>query len=164
MNALAILPIQAWADAEIVISTRYLQAETTSHSHPYLYREDGKLLRQLTNDNSGHDSAPIFSANGETIVFHARKSQQRARILEYRAGVVHAHGKSLRANSLGGPTHRSTARTARSIKLADARSALNRSPAICVFLRVVWDANRREVLRPRISRAAGSRVERRPEG
>jgi len=70
-----------------------------------------------------------FSANGETIVFHARKSQQRARILEYRAGVLYAHGKPLRANSLGGPTHRSTARTAKSIKLTDATSALNRSPA-----------------------------------
>jgi hypothetical protein len=46
----------AWADSEIVIAIRYLQAEGTSHSHLYLYREDGKLLRQLTKDNSGQDS------------------------------------------------------------------------------------------------------------
>ncbi len=73
INALAILPMQAWADAEIVIAIRYLQAEGTSHSHLYLYREDGKLLRQLTNDNSGQDSAPIFSPDGETIVFTREK-------------------------------------------------------------------------------------------
>jgi hypothetical protein len=59
----------AQADSEIVIAIRYLQTDGTSHSHLYLYREDGKLLRQLTNDNSGQDSAPIFSPKGETIVF-----------------------------------------------------------------------------------------------
>jgi hypothetical protein len=43
INALAILTTQAWADAEIVIAIRYLQAEGTSRSHLYLFREDGKL-------------------------------------------------------------------------------------------------------------------------
>ena len=56
-------------DSEIVVAIRYLQAKGTSHSHLYLYREDGKLLRQLTNDNSGQDSDPIFASDGETIVF-----------------------------------------------------------------------------------------------
>jgi hypothetical protein len=51
--------MKVWADSEIVIAIRYLQAEGASHSHLYLYREDGKLLRQLTNDNSGQDSGPI---------------------------------------------------------------------------------------------------------
>ncbi|MGE5208916.1 MAG: TolB family protein [Alphaproteobacteria bacterium] len=59
--------------SEIVIAIRYLQAQGTSHSHLYLYREDGKLLRQLTKDNSGQDSAPIFSGDGETIVFTREK-------------------------------------------------------------------------------------------
>ncbi len=63
----------AQADSEIVIAIRYLQADGTSHSHLYLYREDGKLLRQLTNDNSGQDSAPIFAPDGETIVFTREK-------------------------------------------------------------------------------------------
>ena len=54
--------------SEIVIAIRYLQAEGTSHSHLYLFREDGKLLRQLTNDNSGQDSAPIFAPDGANIV------------------------------------------------------------------------------------------------
>jgi WD40 repeat protein len=56
-------------EPEIVIAIRYLQAEGTSHAHLYLYREDGKLLRQLTDDNSGQDSAPIFAPDGSTIVF-----------------------------------------------------------------------------------------------
>jgi len=60
-------------DAEIVVAIRYLQAKGTSHSHLYLYREDGKLLRQLTNDNSGQDVDPIFTPDGETIVFTRQK-------------------------------------------------------------------------------------------
>jgi hypothetical protein len=63
----------ACADSEIVIAIRYLQAQGTSYSHLYLYRENGKLLRQLTKDDSGQDSAPIFSADGETIVFTREK-------------------------------------------------------------------------------------------
>src|ERR1700749_1040891 len=63
----------AFGDSEIVVAIRYLQAAGTSHSHLYLYREDGKLLRQLTKDESGQDSAPLFSADGETIVFTREK-------------------------------------------------------------------------------------------
>src|SRR5438034_8668706 len=61
-------------DSEIVIAIRYLQAEGTSYSHLYLYREDGKLLRQLTNDNSGQESAPIFGPDGSVVVFTCEKS------------------------------------------------------------------------------------------
>jgi Tol biopolymer transport system component len=68
----------ARGDSEIVIAIRYLQAKGTSHSHLYLYREDGKRLRQLTSDNSGQDVDPIFSPNGETIVF-AREKPNDAR-------------------------------------------------------------------------------------
>ncbi len=60
-------------DSEIVIAIRYLQAKGISHSHLYLYREDGKLLRQLTNNNSGQDNDPIFASDGETIVFTREK-------------------------------------------------------------------------------------------
>jgi hypothetical protein len=60
--------------SEIAIAIRYLQAEGTSHSHVYLYREDGKLLRQLTNDDSGQDAAPIFAPDGSVIVFTREKS------------------------------------------------------------------------------------------
>jgi hypothetical protein len=72
--AAASVAMNAWADSEIVIAIRYLQAEGTSHSHLYLYREDGKLLRQLTNDNSGQDSRPIFASDGASIVFMHEKS------------------------------------------------------------------------------------------
>ncbi len=63
----------ARADSEIVIAIRYLHAQGTSHSHLYLYREDGEFLRRLTNDNSGQDSGPVFSPNGETIIFAREK-------------------------------------------------------------------------------------------
>ena len=65
--------MSAGANSEIVIAIRYLQPEGTSRSHLYLYREDGKLLRQLTNENSGQDSAPIFAPDGTTIVFTREK-------------------------------------------------------------------------------------------
>jgi hypothetical protein len=70
----------ARGDSEIVIAIRYLQAEGISHSHLYLYREDGKLLRQLTKDNSGQDVAPIFDSSGETIVFTREKPNK---VVEY---------------------------------------------------------------------------------
>ncbi len=57
------------AAGEIVIAIRYLQAQGISHSRLYLYREDGKLLRQLTNDKSGQDSDPIFAPDRSVIVF-----------------------------------------------------------------------------------------------
>jgi hypothetical protein len=70
----------ARGDSEILIAIRYLQPEGISHSHLYLYREDGKLLRQLTNDNSGQDVAPIFNSSGETIVFTREKPNK---VVEY---------------------------------------------------------------------------------
>lgn len=78
LGALIIFAIrQANAASEIVIAIRYLQAEGTSHAHLFLYREDGKLLRQLTNDNSGQDRDPIFAPDGETIVFTREISDNR---------------------------------------------------------------------------------------
>src|SRR5947199_10239894 len=79
-SAFAILGVQAKAASAIVIAIRYLQAEGISYSHLYLYREDGKLLRQLTNDNSGQDVAPIFDSSGQTIVFTREKPHK---IVEY---------------------------------------------------------------------------------
>ena len=54
---------------EIVVAIRYLQPTGVSHAHLFLYREDGKLLRQLTKDDGGQDREPVFAPNGETIVF-----------------------------------------------------------------------------------------------
>lgn len=70
---LCLVPAITRGDSEIVIAIRYLQAQGTSYSHLYLYREDGKLLRQLTKDDSGQDSAPMFSFDGKTIVFAREK-------------------------------------------------------------------------------------------
>ena len=74
IGALIALAPRAFAVEEIVVAIRYLQAEGTSHSHLYLYREDGKFLRQLTNDNSGQDVDPVFAPGGETIVFTREKT------------------------------------------------------------------------------------------
>jgi len=87
----ALMTVSAHAGAEIVIAIRYLQADGASHSHLYLFREDGKLLRQLTNDNSGQDSTPIFSADGETIVFTREKTNDANEIWS-----IEAHGTNLK--------------------------------------------------------------------
>ena len=72
--AFSLLAFDLRAASEIAIAIRYLQAEGTSHSHVYLYREDGKFLRQLTSDNSGQDVDPVFAPGGEIIVFTREKS------------------------------------------------------------------------------------------
>ena len=64
--------------AEIVVASRYLQAKGVSHAHLYLFGEDGKLLRQLTADNSGQDCDPHFAPDGETIVFSREKPGSEA--------------------------------------------------------------------------------------
>src|SRR2546423_11486651 len=76
-GAFLILAINLRAASEIVVAIRYLQAEGVSHSHLYLYREDGKFLRQLTTESSGHDVDPIFAPDGETIVF-TRETEGKA--------------------------------------------------------------------------------------
>src|SRR5438477_12644509 len=72
--AFSLLAFDLRAASEIAIAIRYLQAEGASHSHVYLYREDGKFLRQLTSDNSGQDVDPVFAPGGEIIVFTREKS------------------------------------------------------------------------------------------
>jgi hypothetical protein len=74
VGVICLVGTRARAEPEIVVALRYLRAQGTSHSHLYLYREDGKLRRQLTKDNSGQDVDPIFASDGETIVFTRGRS------------------------------------------------------------------------------------------
>ena len=67
--ALLVVSSVARADSELVVAIRYLQAQGESHSHLFLYRDDGTLLRQLTNENAGQDLDPMFAPDGATIVF-----------------------------------------------------------------------------------------------
>ena len=59
----------ARAAGEIVVANRYLLANKTSHAHLYLYREDGKPLRQLSRDDAGQDRDPVWAPDGNTIVW-----------------------------------------------------------------------------------------------
>jgi hypothetical protein len=71
--ASSLIALNLNAASEIVVAIRYLQAEGVSHSHLYLYREDGKLLRQLTSGDAGQDVDPIFAPDGEAIAFTREK-------------------------------------------------------------------------------------------
>ena len=77
--------------AEVVVAMRYFQQTGTSHAHLYLYRADGKLLRQLTDDGKSQDSNPFFAPNGETIVFTRRPDAGGAEFysIEPRGGNLH---------------------------------------------------------------------------
>src|SRR3954452_22653975 len=77
--ALALLAVTsvARAGSEIVVAIRYLQAEGESHSHLFLYREDGTLLRQLTKEEAGQDLDPMFAPDGETIVFTREMAENK---------------------------------------------------------------------------------------
>jgi hypothetical protein len=68
---------RAAAASEIVVAIRYLQAQGESHSHLFLYQEDGTLLRQLTKDESGQDMDPIFAPDGESILFTREISENK---------------------------------------------------------------------------------------
>jgi hypothetical protein len=70
-----LLALDLRAASEIVVAIRYLQADGVSHSHLYLYRDDGKFLRQLTNDSTGQDVDPIFATDGSSIVFTREKPE-----------------------------------------------------------------------------------------
>lgn len=74
VSAFLLLAIELRAASEIVVAIRYLQTEGISHSHLFLYRDDGKFLRQLTNDDSGQDVDPIFGQDGANIVFTREKT------------------------------------------------------------------------------------------
>ena len=69
----------AYADSELVIAISYLQAEGTSHSHLYLYREEGKLLRDVNvsarSDVGGDHVAPKLGVRAEfdVILSEAKK-------------------------------------------------------------------------------------------
>jgi hypothetical protein len=70
-----LLALELRAASEIVVAIRYLQADGVSHSHLYLYRDNGKFLRQLTNDSTGQDVDPIFATDGSSIVFTREKPE-----------------------------------------------------------------------------------------
>lgn len=57
------------ADPEVVVSMRYFQDEGVSHASIYLYKEEGKLLRRLTEAKGVDDVNPFFSPDGSVIVF-----------------------------------------------------------------------------------------------
>lgn len=67
----------ASAASEIVVAIRYLQGEGESHSHLFLYQEDGTLLRQLTKENVGQDLDPMFAPDGETVVFTREMAENK---------------------------------------------------------------------------------------
>jgi hypothetical protein len=74
LAALAILPaVIASADAaidnEVAVSIRYLQITGISHAHIFLYAWNGKLLKQLTTDDSGQHVNPVFSPKGGEVIF-----------------------------------------------------------------------------------------------
>ncbi|HWB60777.1 MAG TPA: hypothetical protein VG733_14875 [Chthoniobacteraceae bacterium] len=57
------------------MAIRYLQAEGVSHSQLYLFREDGKLLRQYTHEKSGQVMDPVFAPDGSVIVFRVERGK-----------------------------------------------------------------------------------------
>jgi hypothetical protein len=77
VGCLILAGARACAASEIVVAIRYLQAEGESHSHLYLYRDDGTLLRQLTKEEAGQDADPMFAPDGETIVFTREVADNR---------------------------------------------------------------------------------------
>jgi Tol biopolymer transport system component len=81
--------------ADVVVSLRYFKTEGTSHYHLYLYRDDGKMVRQLTTPEEAHDTNPIFSVDGSEIAF-TRESKGSRRIMSIRpdGSALHSSAKA----------------------------------------------------------------------
>jgi hypothetical protein len=63
------------ATADVAISIRYFKSKGVSHYHLFLYRDDGKPIRQLTSPEDAHDVNPKFSPDGKTIFFTRLKGE-----------------------------------------------------------------------------------------
>jgi hypothetical protein len=87
---------KAAAEGMVVVAIRYLQVEGVSHAHLYLYRRDGKLVRQLTADKSGQDHDPVFAPDGSEVVYQQTDGGEE----RWRAVKVSGEGE----RSLEGPT------------------------------------------------------------
>jgi hypothetical protein len=62
-------PAQTPPAENVVVAIRYFQVEGVSHSHLYLYRRDGKLVKQLTRGETGQDHDPVFAPDGNGVVY-----------------------------------------------------------------------------------------------
>lgn len=69
VTAVVCVCLAATSRAETVVSIRYLQPMGVSHAHLYLYRDNGRMVRQLTTGDMGQDVEPVFSADGRTIAY-----------------------------------------------------------------------------------------------
>lgn len=67
--AALMMPRSGTASSEVVVAMRYLKAQGMSHAQLYLFREDGRLLRRLTDETLGQIRNPQFTPSGEMIVF-----------------------------------------------------------------------------------------------
>jgi len=75
--SMAVICAKASTDPEIVVAIRYLKAQGTSHAQLFLFRQDGTLLRQLTNENVAQVTNPRFAPDGVTIVFTRELSAKK---------------------------------------------------------------------------------------
>jgi hypothetical protein len=92
--ALFVLPLTALpARADLAVSIRYFKTEGTSHYHLYLYRDGGKVVRQLTSPENAHDINPIFSPDGSEIAF-TREEKAGSKVM-----TIKPDGSGLRAFS-----------------------------------------------------------------
>jgi hypothetical protein len=89
--AAMMLLVTLQSHADLVVSLRYFKTEGTSHYHLYLYRDDGKVARQLTAPEDAHDTNPIFSRDGSEIAF-TREVKGGSKIMS-----IHPDGSAMRA-------------------------------------------------------------------
>ena len=79
--------------SDVAVSIRYLHAQGKSHAAIFLFDGQGKLVRQLTKPGEDQDFAPVFSPDGNEIVFRRGHSEEDAKKLF----IVDRQGKKTRA-------------------------------------------------------------------
>lgn len=144
--ALLASSVVAASESQVAVAIRYLQAKGVSHSHVFLFREDGQPIRQLTRDDSGQDFDPIFAPDGETIVF---RRELAGDVIE--TWSVQRDGKNLRRLAAA-PAWYTAARTAPIFTDYESEPA---EPASTISP----DAGEKAIFQPQVWRAPDDSVE-----
>ena len=68
----------AAARADVAVSMRYYKTAGNEHHRLFLYSDDGKLIRPLTDADAGDDTDPVFSPDGAHVVFSRKTGEGSA--------------------------------------------------------------------------------------
>lgn len=77
-RAVAVCAAAAVARADVAVSMRYFKTSGSEHHRLFLYSDDGKPIRPLTDADAADDTDPVFSPDGAHVVFSRKTAEGSA--------------------------------------------------------------------------------------